>query len=170
MQILDRIINISAKKNLNNGSVTQKTEGLKAGKKSGRGKIPTNMTSPNKAETKNKIKEVSKTITIETHAANLQRKVYILRNDNDKLKMELHNSQQNYISLSQQLMALQQLNEQSLASNQINIPKFNESQVFGRVINAPQYEVTIAEKYAHNLISNSKCFALYKLNRPKIVD
>ena len=67
----------------------------------------------------NKIKELSKPITLESHAANLQRKVYRLRTENDKLKLDLHNSNQNYLEVKDQFMALQEVFNQSLKNNSL---------------------------------------------------
>jgi len=69
--------------------------------------------------------------------------------------MDLHNSQQNYLALSEQLMALQQLNEQLLNSGDIHIPKFQDI-IMQESMSAPEYEVKISEKHPHNLVSNSK--------------
>lgn len=59
-----------------------------------------------KSITTDKYKELSKPITIETHAAALQRRVYLLRDENDKLRLDLHNCQQNYLEVKDQFWSV----------------------------------------------------------------
>lgn len=105
LEALERIISISSKKS----SVGAKSQSVQKQPKSKTGKEPDS--SVIESPEPRKLKDSSNPVTIETHAAALQRRVYVLRNENDQLKLDLHNCQQNYLEVKSQFLALQQFNE-----------------------------------------------------------